>query len=351
MTFSSSTSDTLASNRMGELAPAQRTKIFASLWRFGLLGAVLLFIMCLLLTAIAGIFIDSERNADAWVSMSFMGLLLMGILVAGLWQGARLALRLLDVFTGRVEQGDGRLTWRKSSYMPETADRRLKLMDGLSLTPGAYRFYYLPRSGLVINVETLGSNASAFAGAGSRDEEDLTRALAEANRLQLEAYPNYRLGQMDEADKQRRISRAALGMGITLIVATALGLFFSFIFLSDAEAGETWIILLIFGGFDVLFSGLILWSIWRTISDLREGKVLTREGPIQRVVQRGNKSVSYYYQMGDLRFNVLTAGYNALVEGRAYRVYYLPRSKTLLGIEPTAHEHPGGDGGWSPTIE
>jgi hypothetical protein len=327
---------------MGEIAPSQRTKLLVGLWRFGLLGVILLLIACPMLAAIIGLLVDSRLDADAWVAIGFMSLLLGGFLLAGLWQGARLALRLLDLSAGRVEQGDGRLTWRKSRYLPETQERRLTLMDGLSLTPGAYRFYFLPRSGLVVNVEALGS--SAFANAGSRDEDELTRALAEANRLQVEAYPNYRLGQMDEADKQRRISRAVLGMGITLLVATAIGIFFTVLFLSDADDGEAWIILLCFGGFDVLFSGFILWSIWRTITDLREGQVLMREGPVRRTVVRSSKSASYYYVLNDLRFSVSPAGYAALVEGRPYRIYYLPRSKTLLGIEPTVHEDAGG---WS----
>lgn len=347
MTFSASTSDALASNRIGELASSQRAKLLSGVWRMGCLGLVLLIIACPFLGFIAGGILLDKQDVDALVASGFIGLLMSGFLIGGLWQGSVIALRLLDMSAGRVEQGDGRLTWRKSSYQPETADRRLKLMEGLSLTPGAYRFYYLPRSGLVVNVEALGSGATAFGNAGSRDEDELTRALAEANRLQLEAYPTYRLGQLDESDRQRRISRAVLGMGLTVIVATALGLFFSFIFISDADASEAWIILLVFGGFDVLISGLILWSIWRTITDLREGRVLTREGQIQRIVQRGNKSVSYFYQMGDLRFSVLAAGYNALVEGRSYRVYYLPRSKTLLGIEPTVHDD--AEGGWLPT--
>lgn len=346
MTFSSSASDALASNRIGELAPTQRAKLLSGVWRLGCLGVILLFVAGPLLAFAIGGILSDKQDTEALVAVGFIGLLMLGFLIGGLWQGGVMAIRLMDMSAGRVEQGDGRLTWRKSSYLPETADRRLKLMDGLSLTPGAYRFYFLPRSGLVVNVEALGSSAFAYAGAGSRDEDELTRALAEANRLQLEAYSNYRLGQLDEADKQRRISRAALGMGITLIVATALGLFFSWLIISDADESEAWIILLIFGSFDVLFSGLILWSIWRTITDLREGKVLMREGSIKRIVHRGNKSVSYFYQMGDLRFSVSAAGYNALVEGRAYRVYYLPRSKTLLGIEPTVHDDSGG--GWSP---
>lgn len=343
MTASSITSDALASNRMGELAGSQRSKLLMGLWRFGLLGVVLLLVACPMLAAIIGLLIDSRLDADAWIAIIFMGLLLGGFLIAGLWQGVRLSLRLLDITAGRVEQGEGRLTWRKSSYMPETQDqRRLTLMDGLSLTPGAYRFYYLPRSGLVVNVEPLGSSSMAYANAGSRDEGELTRALAEANRLQVDGYPNYRLGQMDEMDKQRRISRAALGMGITLLVGSAIGIFFTLLLLSDVEDGEAWIVLLCFGGFDVLFSGIILWSIWRTITDLREGKVMIREGQVRRTVVRGSKSSSYYYVLNDLRFSVSAAGYAALVEGRPYRLYYLPRSKTLLGIEPTVHEDAGG---------
>lgn len=343
MTISSS-SDALASNRMGELAPSQRARLTSGLWRFGCLGLGLAFMALLFISGMAGLLIDSERDPEALIGVGFMALILGGFLLAGLWQGVSLARRLLDVNAGRVEQGEGRLTWRKSNYVPETQDRRLKLMDGLSLTPGAYRFYYLPRSGLVVNVEALGGSALS-SGAGSRDEDELSRSLAEANRLRLEAYPAYRQGRLDEADQQRRLTGAAVGLGLTALIAGGIGLFLVFLFFTGAADEDGWILLAMFMFVDVLVGGLILWSLWHTIGDLREGRVQMSEGRVQRIVVRGNKSVSYYYALNNIRFSVSTAGYNALVEGRPYRIYYLPRSKTLLGIEPTAHEHFGG--GWS----
>jgi hypothetical protein len=53
-----------------------------------------------------------------------------------------------------------------------------------------------------------------------------------------------------------------------------------------------------------------------------------------------SKEPLYYYRLNRLRFPVSEAGYDALIVGRPYRVYYLPRSKILLSLEPLSLPHP-----------
>ena len=43
---------------------------------------------------------------------------------------------------------------------------------------------------------------------------------------------------------------------------------------------------------------------------------------------------SYSYDIAGQRFPVSETAYHALVDGVPYRFYYLPRSKTLINIEP-----------------
>ena len=42
----------------------------------------------------------------------------------------------------------------------------------------------------------------------------------------------------------------------------------------------------------------------------------------------------YYYRVDNLRFQVSRTAYNALVEGLRYRLYFTPRSRTIVAIEP-----------------
>jgi hypothetical protein len=44
--------------------------------------------------------------------------------------------------------------------------------------------------------------------------------------------------------------------------------------------------------------------------------------------------IYYYFALEGLRFSVSSAAYEALIEGLTYRVFYLPRTQMLVGIEP-----------------
>jgi hypothetical protein len=40
-----------------------------------------------------------------------------------------------------------------------------------------------------------------------------------------------------------------------------------------------------------------------------------------------------------MKFQVSGLAYTALISGLAYRIYYTPRSKTLVSIEPLGSDH------------
>ena len=41
-----------------------------------------------------------------------------------------------------------------------------------------------------------------------------------------------------------------------------------------------------------------------------------------------------YYQVNNLKFEVSQRGYNVLIAGLPYRLYYAPNSKSIVSIEP-----------------
>jgi hypothetical protein len=65
-----------------------------------------------------------------------------------------------------------------------------------------------------------------------------------------------------------------------------------------------------------------------------EGRVTSREEEIN-VGKKRDDVVNYYFEMKHCKFEVSRRAYLAIDSGGAYRVYYLPRSRTLVAIEPS----------------
>ena len=72
----------------------------------------------------------------------------------------------------------------------------------------------------------------------------------------------------------------------------------------------------------------------RIISDIWNGEVYVVEGSVVRQAYRSRYHRYSYYVIGSHKYYVFEAAYNALVEGEHYRIYYLPRSKRLVAVEP-----------------
>jgi hypothetical protein len=67
---------------------------------------------------------------------------------------------------------------------------------------------------------------------------------------------------------------------------------------------------------------------------IRHEPVQNITGNLQTREERGDESPSiYYYDIGQLSFQVSSAAYKALISGMLYRVYYLASSKTLASVE------------------
>jgi hypothetical protein len=80
--------------------------------------------------------------------------------------------------------------------------------------------------------------------------------------------------------------------------------------------------------------GLLLFRGGTRLADAWTGKVLFLEGSMWGFRQRYSKGTSYYYVVDDVRFRVSRRAYKALPEGMPCRVYYTPRAKVMVNIEP-----------------
>jgi hypothetical protein len=76
------------------------------------------------------------------------------------------------------------------------------------------------------------------------------------------------------------------------------------------------------------------------------GQVLVTEGIVTKHVEvsqdheQASTTASYYYRVNERLFSVNQAGYEALIEGRRYRLYFLPKNKKLVNIEVIRDEAP-----------
>ncbi len=94
--------------------------------------------------------------------------------------------------------------------------------------------------------------------------------------------------------------------------------------------------------FNMVFSGICsgvliavtIHNCSQIYQDLAEGRVLTAVGKISLRIMPA-KNLRYKIQLGKLELAIPDALYHGLNNGKRYRVYYTPRSRTLVGIVRT----------------
>ena len=93
----------------------------------------------------------------------------------------------------------------------------------------------------------------------------------------------------------------------------------------------------------VLYLGLLAlrgaFGVLKTTLDVLGGRVTSADGTVstrQSTSYFGQLGggTSYYYVMGQQKWTVSSDAFQALLIGQKYRVYYLPISKNILGLEP-----------------
>jgi hypothetical protein len=116
-----------------------------------------------------------------------------------------------------------------------------------------------------------------------------------------------------------------------LILITVLGI-------ALAVQGRFWeetpTSLVLIGVIVLILSLRLIWSVIVMAGDMWAGRVDQTDGRVTRHVHRARNTRYYTYQVNGLRFRVSMSAYNALIEGREYRIYFAPRSKRLVAIEP-----------------
>jgi|SRR5579859_1050082 len=316
----------LAANRSGRMTDEQQKRVIAAVRAEtspGLIGAgtaAALFLIFLLV-----LFGNNEPDPAGY--LFFGGLLLLSLLLMAVvfWWRAR---RLAEVHSGQVERATGHVEWKGGRYRAQVPDRVLDL-TAFNLAAGSYDFSYLPVSGRVVAAELAAADTPTQA------EDELRHALAVANHFNLDDLPAYRDGRQGPGTF-RRLRAMWSTAGWLLPAGFVLIMIFVYAVAADPNSGLAPLTFLA-GMF------LFLWGLGSAIGDIGRtrdvlgGKVRSARGEVgkfTRVTHGRYATTLYYYTLNGQNWRVSPEAYRALIEGQRYQIYYLPRTKALVGIEP-----------------
>ena len=230
-----------------------------------------------------------------------------------------------DIKNGQVEFVMGKIVWMGRRYKVISNTHKLQsLRFGGALPPsGDYRFYFLPGSGLVVMAEELGTISA------SQPKDLLLDALARAIRFSMEDLEANRMGSLSSRQENWLFGNAFLIGALFLLCGVIILLAVRFIW-----RDELFYMFIGIGAVGLVAMFVVGWNIARVVLDMWDGKVNQVEGQVFRHTYRSRNSRYFFYKIDNLKFNVSQSAYNALIEGMDYRVYFTPRSKRLMAIEP-----------------
>lgn len=320
--------ENLAANRVGILTPQQQAALQTNISYqkttyaiiIGTLIATVIF-LCFLFWQIDSV--DGTLSTRAQLINAGLLIVLFGIFASFL-TGDWFVYSMGDDLENRVVRSSpGRMEWDGRRYRMYADARPLRFFRrGIVLPPSEYRFYYLPHTGLVIMAEELETSLGQHTSL-------LLRTLASANRFSLDELKSNREGALSKHQENELMWIAALAALIGLSSAVV------FVILLPRLLGELPVVVFVLA----LLIGMILLLRFmsdsiRIMSDVWHGEISKIEGPVSKKVRRSRYSHSYFYVSGPYRFQVSRTAYTALIEGKMYRIFYVPRSKRLVSIEP-----------------
>ncbi|HKV85740.1 MAG TPA: hypothetical protein VJN88_14395 [Ktedonobacterales bacterium] len=141
----------------------------------------------------------------------------------------------------------------------------------------------------------------------------------------------------------------ALGLGLVCLILGGVGLVSPRAFGGHAPFGATGAGAVAALAFGIFLLALGFRFVLRLPSDLAGRRVASVEGFISKFTRtesgsEGSSVISYHYRIKSLAWSVSRAAYERLDSRLRYRVYYLPRTKLVVNIEPIAAPL-GGSGG------
>lgn len=145
-----------------------------------------------------------------------------------------------------------------------------------------------------------------------------------------------REGRLSDAQKQRltRGWRRTLWIVIGLVIAVGFGATLALFFAQQSGSLILTFIGILFTVFNALIVGIGAQSYLRTSRDLRAGTVSELSGVVSHTIRVSGRVATYILKLDGQEVVVPRPVFFALEDGKPYRLYTAPTSKTLLAAEP-----------------
>ena len=317
-----------AANQRDQMTPEQQRRVTAAINAQaapGVVGAV-----CFAALFVVIMWAGSRSYSSHMGPRDY--LLFGGLTVVSLLVMAAFLLRryraLLEVRAGKLQRASGHIVWQAGAYRAQVPGHMLNL-SAFNLGAGTYEFSFLPRSGRVISAELVARDSPAQA------QDELRHILAVTNHFNVDDLPANREGRLGRSGSRRLRSAWAPAAWMLLFAFLALVVF---VYLVNADVSKDMAPILFVAALFLILGALAgaLGALSPTL-DVLGGKVNSAEGVVQKIERRTygrTANTFYYYRLGNQSWTVTPEAYRALIAGPTYRVYFLPRSKRMVGIEP-----------------
>lgn len=320
----------VAANRERKITPQQMERLKPP----GLLRAGCLSIVLMVFGTCAVLFLAAmlDTSLEVFVGMWFVFLLLFGAVWG--WVFFR-AIRRKVVFQrecqeGAISQGRGELVFHKNEYQIQVENFFMALPpseNACGLLPGtAYQVYYLSESHQLLSIEEPGPVPFLPV------QEGMNKLLQRFHKFGLDELDANNQGQITPGQRLKLLPRAVGGAFLCLGILMAL--------LVDLATGLT----LSSTIFPLIVAALGFYYGWvafaNALSDLLVQAPMEISGRIQKklkVVRNGRyQTAEHFYVTENQSLQVSYTAYQVLLPDLTYRIFYLPKTRTILSMEMIA---------------
>jgi hypothetical protein len=313
-------------NRDGRFMPQQQTvlamHVTSPFWSW-------LFALFLLALTLGPVLFAIREGAPSMVWPLYipifggMSLLIIGSAITYTRRSNRLRHELQH---GPIAHAPGRVTWNGRQYVATVPGKQLKGAAGkIDLLPGEYHFYFLPHSGFLLSAEPITVDID-------QSQTQLSQNLTHTFHAKAGDLPLNRTGRLSGRQRLRLLWHSAGYALLTLVcLLFVVGAYVGF--QANNEQPSPWL-----AGCYLLFGlAIVVYAFKQTadrLLDALTGNCHTATGPVELVTRTAGRSVTTHYLVQGIELNVPHKAYFSTVQGIPYHVYYTPRSKIVVSVEP-----------------
>lgn len=314
----------IAANRRGELSPTQMAELREQRNLAGAIGIAGFGIALFAIAAFAANLADLDfvPETEALLTGILFGVgVPLGICGFAILELLKFRRFQRDLAERQIAEVEGEVSWQNNQYQLDYPGRPARTINPEDLWPGPYRVFTLPHSKQLLSVEALFDPTTA--------RPAVLENLQQVWQATPETLAENRAGRL-HPQQATKLSRDALSQ---MMGAGLLSLFIISVGRGLLGGNATAIHLVCLGVVGLSLCGALAWQPGLRLWEVAQGQVASLAGPVTKYRRTANKSAYFYYAIANLHLSVDYPAYSALLPAD-YRVYYLARSKQVVGLEP-----------------